>query len=192
MEAAADATGGPRVYRIGADIGGTFTDVVLIGADGSIATKKVSSTPDSFGRAIVEGVSELIAEQGVAADELAGLAHASTVATNAIIELKGARTGLITTKGFRDVLEMRRLRIPVLYDLQYRKPPPLVPRRLRLEIDERLGAGGVLLKELDEDSVRRATEVLRAAGVEAVAISLLHSYANPQHERRVAELVRAA
>src|SRR5580765_8245717 len=114
----ADADFGPVGYRVGADIGGTFTDVVLIGTDGSIATKKVSSTPDNFGRAIVEGVCELIAEQGLPAHSLAALAHASTVATNAIIELKGARTGLITTKGFRDVLEMRRLRIPVLYDLQ--------------------------------------------------------------------------
>ena len=100
MDASANANGRPVVYRVGADIGGTFTDVVLIGSDGSIATKKVSSTPDSFGRAIVEGVSELIAEEGVAADALVGLAHASTIATNAIIELKGARTGLITTGVF--------------------------------------------------------------------------------------------
>src|SRR5262245_29525112 len=118
MDVSANANGRPVVYRIGADIGGTFTDVVLIGTDGSIATKKVASATDSFGRAVVEGVSELLAEQGVAADALAGLAHASTVATNSIIEMKGARTGLITTRGFRDVLEMRRLRIPVLYDLQ--------------------------------------------------------------------------
>src|SRR5215207_3860397 len=144
LDRSANADGGPVVYRVGADIGGTFTDVVLIGTDGSIATKKVSSTPDNFGRAIVEGVCELIAEQGLLADSIAAVAHASTVATNAIIELKGARTGLITTKGFRDVLEMRRLRIPVLYDLQYRKPPPLVPRRLRLEIEERMGPRGAV------------------------------------------------
>ena len=105
------------------------------------------------------------------------LAHASTVATNAIIELKGARTGLITTKGFRDVLEMRRLRIPVLYDLQYRKPPPLVPRRLRLEIDERMGPRGAVWAPLDEQSVIAAAKALRDAGVQSIAISLLHSYA---------------
>ncbi len=190
MGASANANGGPVVYRIGADIGGTFTDVVLIGSDGSIATKKVSSTPDSFGRAIVEGVSELIVEEGVAADALVGLAHASTIATNAIIEMKGARTGLITTRGFRDVLEMRRLRIPVLYDLQYRKPPPLVPRRLRLEIDERMGPRGAVWTPLDEPSVIAAAKVLSDAGVQSIAISLLHSYADPAHERRVAEIVR--
>jgi len=190
MDESANANGRPVVYRVGADIGGTFTDVVLIGSDGSIATKKVSSTPDSFGRAIVEGVSELIAEQGVSAHALAGLAHASTVATNAIIELKGARTGLITTRGFRDVLEMRRLRIPVLYDLQYRKPPPLVPRRLRLEIEERMGPRGVVWTPLDEQSVIAVAKVLNDAGVQSIAISLLHSYADPAHERRVAEIVR--
>jgi N-methylhydantoinase A len=181
-----------RSFKVGADIGGTFTDLVLLDSEGGVATCKVSSTPENYGHAIVAGLLELIAAQGASPDGLSELVHASTIATNAILELKGAKTALITTRGFRDILELRRLRIPVLYDLQYRKPPPLVPRRLRLEIDERLGAGGVLLEELDEDSVRRATEVLRAAGVEAVAISLLHSYANPQHERRVAELVRAA
>ena len=165
LDVSANATGGPVVYRVGADIGGTFTDVVLIGTDGSIATTKVSSTPDNFGRAIVEGVSELIAEQGLSANSLAALAHASTVATNAIIELKGARTGLITTKGFRDVLEMRRLRIPVLYDLQYRKPPPLVPRRLRLEIEERMGPRGAVWMPLDEQSVIAAAKALGDGGV---------------------------
>jgi N-methylhydantoinase A len=190
LDGSANADGGAVVYRIGADIGGTFTDVVLIGTDGSIATKKVSSTPESFGRAIVEGVSELIAEEGVSADALVALAHASTVATNAIIELKGARTGLITTKGFRDVLEMRRLRIPVLYDLQYRKPQPLVPRRLRLEVDERMGPRGAVWTALDEESVIAAAKALKEAGVQSVAISLLHSYADPTHERRVAEIVR--
>jgi len=190
LDVSANAGGGPVVYRVGADIGGTFTDVVLIGTDGSIATKKVSSTPDNFGRAIVEGVSELIAEQRLPADSVTALAHASTVATNAIIELKGARTGLITTRGFRDVLEMRRLRIPVLYDLQYRKPPPLVPRRLRLEIEERMGPRGAVWTPLDEQSVVAAAQALKAAGVQSIAISLLHSYSDPSHERRVADIVR--
>ena len=190
LDRSANAEGEPIVYRIGADIGGTFTDVVLIGTDGSIATKKVSSTPENFGLAIVEGVSELIAEKGVRKASLAALVHASTVATNAIIELKGAKTGLITTKGFRDVLELRRLRIPVLYDLQYRKPPPLVPRRLRFEIEERMGPRGAVWTALDEDSVITAATALKTAGVQSVAIALLHSYADPTHERRVAEIVR--
>lgn len=179
-------------FRVGADIGGTFTDLVLVDSAGKVATRKISSTPDNYSRAIVEGVLELIAEHGVAAANLTELVHASTIATNAILEFKGARTALITTRGFRDVLEMRRLRIPVLYDLQYKKPPPLVPRRLRLEVDERLGARGVMQRPLDEASVHAAAEVLREAKVEAVAVALLHSYADPTHERRVAELIRAA
>lgn len=177
---------------MGADIGGTFTDLVLVDAAGSVVTRKVSSTPDNYSRAIVEGVLELMAEQGAEPARMSELVHASTIATNAILELKGAKTALLTTKGFRDVLEMRRLRIPVLYDLQYRKPPPLVPRRLRLEVDERLGARGVVLKNLDESSVNAAISVLRDERVEAVAVALIHSYADPRHERRVAALIRAA
>src|ERR1700689_1656713 len=160
--------------RIGADIGGTFTDLVLIDGDGEIATRKISSTPDNFGSAIVVGILELIAEYGVAAGDITEFVHASTIATNAILEFKGAKTALITTRGFRDVLELRRLRIPVLYNLQYENPPPLVSRRLRLEVTERLGARGKLLQPLDEESVREATAALRAEGVEAVAIALLH------------------
>ncbi|MEJ1961744.1 MAG: hydantoinase/oxoprolinase family protein [Gammaproteobacteria bacterium] len=179
-------------FRVGADIGGTFTDLVLLDADGRCVTRKVSSTPDNYSRAIVEGVLELMAAHGVEADSMSELVHASTIATNAILEFKGAKTALITTRGFRDVLEMRRLRIPVLYDLQYRKPPPLVPRRLRLEVDERLGARGVVLKSLDEASVETAAAVLREEGVEAVAVALIHSYADSRHEKRVAELIRKA
>lgn len=179
-------------FRVGADIGGTFTDLVLVDSAGKVTTRKVSSTPDNYSRAIVEGVLELIADNGVTAANLTELVHASTIATNAILEFKGARTALITTRGFRDVLEMRRLRIPVLYDLQYKKPPPLVPRRLRLEVTERLGARGVVQLPLDEESVHAAAAVLREANVEAVAVALLHSYADPRHERRVAELIRAS
>jgi N-methylhydantoinase A len=180
-----------QTFRIGADIGGTFTDLVLLDSAGVIATCKVSSTPDNYGRAIIEGMLELMRTHGVAPAHLTELVHASTIATNAILEFKGAKTALITTRGFRDILEIRRLRIPVLYYLQYKKPPPLVPRRLRIEINERLGARGVVLEALDEDSVRRATDMLREAGVEAVAISLIHSYADARHEQRVAEMVRA-
>ena len=104
----------PTTFRVGADIGGTFTDLVLIGSDGSFATRKVSSTPDRYGRAIVEGLLELVAQQRAPAAAVASLVHASTIATNTILEFKGARTALVTTRGFRDVLEMRRLRIPVL------------------------------------------------------------------------------
>ena len=178
------------IYRVGADIGGTFTDVVLIGSDGTLATRKVSSTPESFGRAVIRGVDELLTERGIDRDALDALAHASTVATNAILEQKGAVTALVTTEGFRDVLEMRRLRIPVLYDLQYRKPAPLAPRRLRLEVSECIGPGGAVWKPLDEESVVKAARELRRAGVQSVAVAFLHSYANPVHEHRAAEILR--
>jgi N-methylhydantoinase A len=179
-------------YRVGIDIGGTFTDIALVGEDGTLANGKILTTPDDFGRAIAAGLGRMLAERGIAPTAIARVVHATTVATNAILEGKGARTGLITTAGFRDVLELRRLRIPEMYTLNYPKPPPLVPRRLRLEVEERLGPRGELRRPLDEASARRAAERLAAAGVEAVAISLIHAYANPAHERRVAEIVAAA
>ena len=116
--------------------------------------------------------------------------HATTVASNTVLEGRGARTALITTEGFRDVLEMRRLRIPVMYDLQYDKPPPLVPRRRRYEIAERVGPRGDVWRELDPASVAAVAEAVKRDGVDSVAIALLHSYANPEHEQRAAELVR--
>ena len=116
--------------------------------------------------------------------------HATTVASNAVLERKGPSCCLLTTAGFRDVLEMRRLRIPVMYDLQYEKPRPLVPRGLRYEIPEWIGPRGEEWAELDEQAVRSAAERAGADGVAAVAISFLHSYANPGHERRAAEFVR--
>ncbi len=176
--------------RIGVDIGGTFTDVVLLGADGALRTKKVLSTPDDYARGVVHGVLELLAETGAAPASVSKVVHATTVASNAVLEGKGPRCALLTTAGFRDVLELRRLRIPVMYDLQYEKPPPLVPRRLRFEVPERLGPRGEVWAELDEGAVRDAAEQARAAGVGAIAISFLHAYANPAHERRAAEIVR--
>ncbi len=116
--------------------------------------------------------------------------HATTVATNTILEFKGARTGLVTTAGFRDVLELRRLRIPVLYDLQYDKPPPLVPRRLRLEVRERLGPDGRSAFRSTRTTCFTPPETFRTQGVEAVAISYLHAYANAAHELRTEEILR--
>ena len=180
----------PRGFRLGVDIGGTFTDVVLLGDDGSVRTKKVLSTPDDYARGVVGGAVALLAECDVAAADVAGVVHASTVASNTILEGLGARTALITTEGFRDVLEMRRLRIPVLYDIQYEGPTPLVPRRLRFEVPERLGPRGEVWRELDEERVEAVAREIAAAGVEAVAIALIHAYANDAHERRVEEIVR--
>jgi N-methylhydantoinase A len=181
-----------RPFRLGVDIGGTFTDVVLLGEDGSVRTAKVLSTPDDYARGVVDGAVALLAEHGIGPDEIADVVHASTVASNTILEGYGARTALLTTQGFRDVLEMRRLRIPVLYDIQYEVPPPLVPRRLRYEVRERLGPRGETWVELDEESVRDAARQIRDQGVEAVAIALLHAYADDTHERRVEAIVRDA
>jgi N-methylhydantoinase A len=177
-------------HSIGVDIGGTFTDIVLLGPNGTLQTHKVSSTPDDFSRGILTGVTELLAAAEIGPDSIGELVHATTVAANTILEQKGSTTALITTAGFRDVLEMRRLRIPVLYDIQYDKPPPLAPRRLRFEVAERMGPRGEVRMPLDEASVEAAAKRVKDSGVEAVAICLLHSYANPEHEQRVAAIVR--
>ncbi|UZF95770.1 hydantoinase/oxoprolinase family protein [Bosea sp. NBC_00550] len=177
-------------YRIGIDIGGTFTDIVIARDDGLIETRKVPSTPDDYSRGIAEALSRLVADYETSPDRITGIVHATTVATNAILEYKGARTGLLTTEGFRDVLEMRRLRIPVLYDLQYDKPKPLAARHLRLEVRERLGPDGSVRIPLDEEDVRRAAAQFRTEGVEAVAISFLHAYANPDHEIAAEAILR--
>ena len=179
-----------ETLRAGVDIGGTFTDIVLLGDRGSVHIKKLPSTPDDYARAIVVGLRELLDEIGASPADVESVIHATTVATNAVLEDKGARTGLITTKGFRDVLEIRRIRIPELYNLDYEKPKPLVARRWRREVVERMGANGEVRVPLDEASVIAAGEFLRDEEVEAVAIALLHSYANPAHEQRVAEIIR--
>jgi N-methylhydantoinase A len=176
-----------KSFRAGVDIGGTFTDIVLLGHGGERYTKKVSSTVDDYARAIVDGLSSLLEEVGDG--RIVELLHGTTVASNAILEHKGAKTGLITTRGFRDVLEIRNLRMPRLYDMTWTKPPPLVERRLRVEVDERVNAQGEIDKALDEASVERAVEFLLAEGVEAIAVCLLHSYLNPAHEERVKEIV---
>jgi N-methylhydantoinase A len=176
-------------FRAGVDIGGTFTDIVLLGDQGERYTKKVSSTVDDYARAITDGLSQLLAEIDGEAHGIAELLHGTTVASNAILEHKGAKTGLITTKGFRDVLEIRNLRMPRLYDMSWTKPPPLVPRRLRVEVDERVNAQGGIDTPLDEASVERAVRFLVEEGVEAIAVCLLHSYLNPAHELRVKDIV---
>jgi N-methylhydantoinase A len=129
-------------FRAGADIGGTFTDIVLVSSKGEIFKRKQSSTPDDYSRGIADGLAALLDDIGVAASQVVELVHATTVATNTILEGKGARTALITTKGFRDVLEIGRLRVPRLYDLNYVKPTPLALRRHRYELGERMLADG--------------------------------------------------
>ncbi len=183
-------SGSKNAYRVGIDIGGTFTDIVLLDHDGNILTKKISSTPDDYGRAISEGLENLFVEHDILPVEVDEVVHATTVATNAVLEGKGAKTGLITTQGFRDVLEFRRIRVPELYNLDYVKPKPLVPRQMRLEVRERIGAGGQVRLPLDEKSVETAARRFIDAGVGAIAVCLLHSYANPIHEQRIKDILQ--
>ena len=176
-------------YRVGVDIGGTFTDVVLLDDGGNVISKKISSSVEDYALAIVEGLESVFARHGVAPGEVAEIMHGTTVASNAILELAGARVGLVTSKGFRDVLELRNLRMPRLYDLTWEKPPPLVERYLRVVVDERVNAAGEVVRPLAREDARRAVRRLLGEGVEAIAICLVNSYANPVHERLVAEVV---
>ena len=122
------SSSGPVEYRLSADIGGTFTDIVLLSPTGRYWTKKVSSTPDDFARGVIEGIDLLLDEENLRGSGLSEIIHGTTVATNAVLENKGAKTALVTTRGFRDVLELRRLRVPQLYNAFYRPPEPLVER----------------------------------------------------------------
>ncbi len=178
--------------RIAADIGGTFTDIALFLPDGRLATRKVPSTPDDYSRGVIDGIRDLVDAVRVEPGDIAEVLHGCTIATNAIVELKGARTALLTTRGFRDVLELRRIRVPRLYDPLYVKPAPLVPRNLRFEVSERVGFDGAVVLPLDENDVHDAIERLRHESIESVAVCFLHSYVNPAHERRVGEMLRAA
>ena len=180
----------PSAVRVGVDIGGTFTDLVLRLPDGSLRVSKVSSTPDDPGRAVVEGLAALLRASGVAPGDVVELVHGTTVASNTILQKAGAVTGLITTRGFRDVLEIGRVRTPDLYDLTWEKPRPLVPRRLRLEVDERVAADGAVVRPLDEAGVARAAEALVRAGVQVIAICFINSYVNPAHEQAAEAIVR--
>ncbi|MTD16277.1 hydantoinase/oxoprolinase family protein [Nakamurella sp. YIM 132087] len=176
-------------WRIGADVGGTFTDVVAIGPDGTHAAVKVHSTPDDYSRGIAEGVAAIMARCGIPADAVGLLAHGTTVVTNTILERRGGPTALITTRGFRDVLELGRMRVPRLYDMLWVKPEPLVARQFRFEVDERLDPTGAVVTPLDEAGVEAIAGELDRHGIRSVAICLLHSYADGTHERRLAELL---
>jgi len=172
--------------RIAVDIGGTFTDLVAVDDQGQIYRSKSLTTPDDLAR----GIRDCLNGAKIDASQASFFVHGSTVTINAVLERKGARTGLITTQGFRDVYEIGRGNRPEGYNLFFKRPVPLVPRDLRLEVDERLYATGEVLKPLDEQSADATIGALKAAGVESVAVCLLHAYANPVHERRLGELLR--
>ena len=176
--------------RLAADIGGTFTDLALLSSDGALFTAKVPSTPQDYAVGILDGCRQLLRELNLSPADMSAFLHASTIATNAILEGKGARTALITTDGFRDVLELRRIRVPRLYEPLYQKPAPLVPRRHRFEVKERIAANGDIVTALDEAVFGLIAKQIIAADIEAVAVCFLNSYVNPAHERRAGELLR--
>ena len=177
-------------FRVGIDIGGTFTDIVFLNSEGRLFTKKVPSSVDNYARAIVEGMAEVFDEASITPKDIRELRHGTTVASNAILELKGARVGLITSAGFRDVLEIRTLRMPRLYDLAWEKPPSLVERYLRQVVDERINANGVIERRPQRSEVEQVVRRLLDEKVEAIAICLINAYANPDNERFVEDIVR--
>ena len=182
-------TGG---VRIGVDIGGTFTDIVLSRPDGTLFVNKTSSTPEDPGEAVVAGLEEILARLSIPASEVTEIVHGTTVGSNTILQRVGGVTGLLTTRGFRDVLEIGRIRTPDMFNLAWVKPEPLAKRRHRLEIAERMAADGSVVVPLDPSDVEAAGRALVAAGVEAVAICFLNSYVNPAHETLAAATLRAA
>lgn len=177
--------------RIAADVGGTFTDLVLRDGD-RVRALKVASTPEAPERAVLEGVQRLLQATGLAAGDISDVLHGTTVGSNTLLQRAGAACGLITTQGFRDVLEIGRLRTPVMFDLRWDKPAPLVRRRDRLEVDERMSAAGEILRPLDEAAVVRAGRTLVDRGVDVIALCFLHAHRNPAHERQAAALLRDA
>lgn len=177
-------------WRVGVDSGGTFTDVCLFDeTSGRVAVWKVASTPDDPSRGIATGVAEGAERVGIAVREIGYFGHGTTVGTNALIQHRGVRTGLITTDGFRDLLEIGRQRRPELYDLQADKPPVLVARNLRFEVPERVHHDGQVETELDETALREAVRALRDAEVEAVAVCFLYSFVHPEHEQAARRII---
>ncbi|GGF82055.1 methylhydantoinase [Azorhizobium oxalatiphilum] len=183
-------------WRVGVDSGGTFTDICLFDEDeGRVEVWKVSSTPDDPSRGIAEGVEQgmriVAPENGdTPASSVTYFGHGTTVATNALIQHRGVPTGLVTTDGFRDLLEIGRQKRPDLYDLDIDKPPTLVPRALRMGVTERVRHDGSIDQPLDEPAVREAARALKKAGVKAIAVSFLYGFVRPEHEARAVEIIR--
>jgi N-methylhydantoinase A len=176
----------PRTFRFGFDIGGTFTDFVLIDtSSGAVYTHKVLTTPDAPSRAVMEGWRHLLAEVGATGEDVETAIHATTLITNALLEGKGATTALITTRGFRDILELRREMRYDIYDLQIVLPEPLVPRNRRFEVTERLNARGEVVTPLSLESLESIVPEIERQGVEALAVVLFHAFTNPAHEQRI-------
>ncbi len=181
-----------RRYRLGVDIGGTFTDGVLIDeSNGTLQIDKVLTTPQDPSEGFLTITQRLAAEANLSLDQLHSIIHATTIATNAVLERRGARAGLLVTQGFRDILEIGRQIRHELYNLQTEKIPPLIPRQRCIEIPERMDHRGEVLLPLDEAAVAGALSTLRTQQVESIAICFLHAYRNPVHEQRAAELIQS-
>lgn len=172
--------------RVATDIGGTFTDIVYIDKDGKIGTDKAHTTPPNF----EEGVINVIKKSGISSESIVSLNHGTTVIINALTERKGAKTALITTKGFRDILEIARGNRPDLFNIMYKKPEVFVPRYLRLEVEERINYKGEILQDLNTEDVKKCVDNLKNEGVEAIAVSYLHSYKNSKHEEETVKLIK--
>ncbi len=176
---------------LGIDTGGTFTDLVLVDVEsGAQWLHKTPTTPDDASRGILSGMEEILRLAELDPSEVDLVCHGTTLATNAVLERKWVRTGMITTQGFRDVIELARQRRPSFFNLDLEKPAPPSSRDLRIEVTERIAHDGAVVTPLDEDAVRAAVATLKARGAQAVSICFLHAYANPDHERRAAEIVR--
>lgn len=176
--------------RIGVDIGGTFTDLVLFGDAGETFFTKVPSTPAKPEQAVLSGIRQITETAGLDVSKVAEVVHGTTVGSNTLLQKVGAKTGLITTKGFRDVLEIGRVRTPTMFDLSWEKAVPLITRRYRMEVDERSTADGRVLKPLDEQEIIEIGRFFEREGVESVAICFLNSYRNPENEARAQDLMR--
>ena len=179
-----------RTVQIACDIGGTFTDLVAQVSDGQAHLRKIPSTPSSPGQAVIEGLQQLLNDLHLSFADVTEIVHGTTVGSNIILQKKGGKTGLITTQGFRDVLEIGRIRTPTMFDVAWDKPVPLVPRRHRLEVVERMGANGEIVVPLDEASIIAAGARLIEEGIETAAVCFLHSCINPEHERHARDLLR--
>lgn len=177
-------------YMIGVDVGGTFTDFSIFNTEtGKLKHFKHSSTPDDPSRAIVNGILHVLSEDCIGPEQVSYLAHGTTVATNALIEKKGARLGLITTKGFRDLMEIGWQKRPSLYDLSKQKPESLIPDGMKCEVEERILYDGTVKTALNEDSVREAVRYLKEQGAQTIAVCTLFSFINPEHEVRIREII---
>ena len=184
------------MYRVGVDVGGTFTDCVLLRPDGSLVLEKAPTTPEDQSGGVLDGLDRLAEAEGLETGALLtrteSIVHGTTAADNAMIQMRGAKTGLIVTRGFRDEIELRRCYKEDIWDPAYPGPQPIAKRRVRLEVDERMTAEGQIETPLDEEGVRAAARRLKAFGVTSIAVVFIHSYTNPVHEQRARELILEA